>query len=128
MEWNLARTVRCFAIPVVDINNRIKGLTTLEILGSLSQSGDQKASTSKFGVPSVLVVGGAGYIGSVLVEKLLKRGWMVKVLDDLIYSQTALNLFRNCKNFSFVKGDVCNLNTQVDAIQDVDCVVFLGRG
>ena len=35
----------------------------------------------------ILLVGGAGYIGSVLTEKLLKKNYKIKCLDALIYSQ-----------------------------------------
>ena len=35
----------------------------------------------------ILLVGGAGYIGSVLTEKFLKKNYKVKCLDALIYSQ-----------------------------------------
>ncbi len=54
----------------------------------------------------VLVTGGAGYLGSVLVEHLLQAGYRVTVLDNLMYGQTSL--FHLCANtrFEFAMGDV----------------------
>ena len=56
----------------------------------------------------VLVTGGAGYIGSKLVTKLLDLNYNVTVLDVLKFSSQSLNhLFKN-KRLSFIKGDVRN--------------------
>lgn len=54
---------------------------------------------------SVLVTGGAGYIGSVLCERLLAVGHRVTALDNLIYGEQSL--FHLCPNpdFEFVFGD-----------------------
>ena len=41
-------------------------------------------------IKNVLVTGGAGYVGSVLVPKLLKAGYNVKVLDLYIYGDNVL--------------------------------------
>ena len=40
--------------------------------------------------PTVLVVGGAGYIGSLVIEKLLNRGHSVRLLDSLVYGDEAI--------------------------------------
>ena len=56
----------------------------------------------------VLVTGGSGYLGSVLVEMLVERGFSVTVVDNLLYSQTTLfNLFHTGK-LEFIHGDVTN--------------------
>ena len=44
----------------------------------------------------VLITGGAGYLGSVLTEVLLSKGYAVTVLDNLTYKQLSLNSF--CHN------------------------------
>jgi nucleoside-diphosphate-sugar epimerase len=57
---------------------------------------------------SVLVTGGSGYLGSILVEMLVDRGFKVTVVDNLLYGQNTLfNLFHN-KNLKFIYGDVTN--------------------
>jgi len=54
----------------------------------------------------VLITGGAGYLGSVLCEHLLRIGYEVTVIDNLMYRQHAL--FHLCANpdFEFALGDV----------------------
>ena len=57
---------------------------------------------------SVLITGGAGYLGSVLAEVLLDNGYIVTVFDNLMYKQTSLLHLCDNKRFRFVKGDVTN--------------------
>lgn len=55
----------------------------------------------------VLVTGGAGYIGSLLTAELLRSGYLVTVVDRLLYGgESLLGNFPN-PNFHFVKADVC---------------------
>jgi nucleoside-diphosphate-sugar epimerase len=54
----------------------------------------------------VLITGGAGYLGSILTERLLKEGYNVTILDCLKYNQISLNSFCHNKNFNFILGDV----------------------
>ena len=76
---------------------------------------------------NVLIVGGAGYIGSILTEMLLQIGWRVRVLDNLLYDQNSLSDFMQMDGFSFIHGDVCDLHTQIEAINGIDCLVFLAE-
>jgi nucleoside-diphosphate-sugar epimerase len=54
----------------------------------------------------VLITGGAGYLGSVLVDRLLDSGHEVTVLDNLMYNQTSLIHYSYNKRFHFIYGDV----------------------
>ncbi len=74
----------------------------------------------------VLVIGGAGYIGSTLVRQLLARGYVVRVLDALFYGDRATAALRSNRGFEFVRGDFRNVDTVVRCMQDVDAVVHLG--
>ena len=55
----------------------------------------------------VLVTGGAGFIGSHLVEALLARGYQVRVLDNLTLGRTEWLP----SEAEFLKGDICDLDT-----------------
>jgi len=57
-------------------------------------------------VDKILVTGGAGYLGSVLVGHLLRWGYSVTVLDNLLYGQTSLLQYCSNPNFEFNLGDV----------------------
>jgi len=54
----------------------------------------------------VLITGGAGYLGSVLVPKLLDKGHNVTVYDNLLYNQLSLLNVCNNKKFNFIHGDL----------------------
>ncbi len=71
-----------------------------------------------------LVTGGAGFIGSNLCEAIIKLGYKVRCLDDLSTGkQENVELFLNEKNYEFVKGDIKDYQTCVDACQGVDYVL-----
>lgn len=72
----------------------------------------------------ILVAGGAGFIGSHLVDALLARGYAVTVLDDL--SSGNLNNLKDHMNnptFQFIKGDIREAKTVKRALSGVDAVV-----
>jgi nucleoside-diphosphate-sugar epimerase len=54
----------------------------------------------------VLVTGGAGYIGSLLTSSLLRAGWLVTVVDSLLYGGESLLAFLSNPDFHFAKADV----------------------
>lgn len=74
----------------------------------------------------VLVIGGAGYIGSILVPKLLDRGCQVRVLDKLIYNNgSSIADLSEDINFSFIRGDFGDLAVLDKALEDITDVVLL---
>jgi len=74
----------------------------------------------------VLVTGGAGFIGSHLVDRLMERGYEVRVLDDLSAgSLENIKQWLDHERFEFVKGDMRNLEVVTDAVKGVDAVFHL---
>ena len=69
----------------------------------------------------VLVVGGAGYIGSHVAKALMLKGHEVTVYDNLSTGQE-INLFKQNR---FVKGDILNYPALVEAMRGQDAVVHL---
>lgn len=69
----------------------------------------------------VLVTGGAGFIGSNLVDMLLENDFEVSVLDNLS-SGKITNL---PKDIQFINGDICNKETVHNALNDIEVVFHL---
>ncbi len=80
---------------------------------------------SRMGEEAVLVVGGAGYIGSIVARKLLKKGYRVRILDSLIYGSSAIDEILTNPRLEFVRGDCRNIQDVVKAMKDVRSVVHL---
>ena len=74
---------------------------------------------------NVLVTGGAGYLGSILCEHLLRDGYNVNVLDNLAHGQGSLLHLCAYKNFNFVRGDVRDEKTIKQLITNVDVIIPL---
>ena len=71
-----------------------------------------------------LVTGGAGFIGSNLCEAILKMGYKVRCLDDLSTGKQAnVDLFLDDPNYTFIKGDIKDLDTCMAACEGVDYVL-----
>jgi nucleoside-diphosphate-sugar epimerase len=74
----------------------------------------------------VLVTGGAGYVGSVLVDELLSRGYRVRALDALLHgSVPSLLLPWGNPRFEFVRGDVRDPEARAQGLAGADAVVHL---
>jgi len=73
----------------------------------------------------VLVMGGAGYIGSHTVDLLLKSGHEVRVLDRMMYGGAALADFRSHPRFALIEGDVTDISKLTAAVRDCSAVVHL---
>ena len=108
-------------IIVLDINGRPKELLPVpELLDQPTSLSAQKINHN-----CVLVVGGAGYLGSVLVRKLLRKGYKVKVLDLLLFGKQPLKEVSSHDNFDLIEGDMRHIPTIVKALTDVNAVINL---
>jgi nucleoside-diphosphate-sugar epimerase len=75
----------------------------------------------------VLVVGGAGYIGSILTRRLLDAGYRVRVLDALFYGRRSLAALDGRAGFELQVGDTRDEPAVLAALADVDAVVHLAE-
>ena len=72
------------------------------------------------------MVGGAGYIGSVLARQLLHDGCEVRVLDQLLFGAGSIrDLFRK-KRFQFIEGDFRDSRLVSEAVRGADALIHLG--
>lgn len=74
----------------------------------------------------VLVVGGGGYIGTHVVEQLLKSGFPVRVFDRFIYSKAPIRDFINDPSFEYIEGDITDIMKLATAMSGVSGVIHLG--
>lgn len=74
---------------------------------------------------SVLITGGAGYLGSILCEHLLANGFRVTVVDNLMFGEQ--NLFHFCANpnFDFIFGDARNETLMTELVSKADVIIPL---
>ncbi len=76
---------------------------------------------------TILVTGGAGFIGSNFIRMMLKKYPDYKIInyDALTYAGRLENLkdVEGSPNYKFIKGDICNIKTVDKAMKEVDWVV-----
>lgn len=75
----------------------------------------------------VLVIGGAGFLGSVLCRELLERGQRVRVLDALLYGAAPLERLLPQPGFSLVAGDTRDPRALAEALEGATALVHLGE-
>lgn len=105
------------------------GLTLTRIsrrsLGSYFQVMPKSEMRGVSHIESVLVVGGAGYVGSELVRQLLDSGYRVRVLDLQLFGLEPLQDLLGNKRLQVQKGDFRNIEHVTRALRDMDAVVHL---
>ncbi len=73
----------------------------------------------------ILVTGGAGYIGSVMVPELIKKGYKVTVIDNFTFNQSSLIDIVHHKNINIIKGDIRDISLINNYIPKNDIIIPL---
>jgi len=74
----------------------------------------------------IFITGGAGYIGTTLIPLLLKEEYCVTVYDSLMFNNgDKLLPYINHKNFTFIEGDIRDLNKLSESIKGYDVIIHL---
>ena len=76
-------------------------------------------------IRKVLVTGGAGYVGAVLVPKLLNQGYQVKVLDLYLFGDNVLDEVRDHPKLEQIKGDLRDRELLKRILPGCDAVIHL---
>lgn len=77
-------------------------------------------------IKRVLVIGGAGYIGSALLPKLLEKGYKVRLVDLLLFGEGPIQDVKDHPNLEIMNADFRQIDIIVEAMRDVDAVIHLG--
>ena len=81
--------------------------------------------TEKRSIKTVLVTGGAGYVGSALIPELINAGYHVKVLDLYMFGNDVLNSVQGHPNLEQIKGDIRDKLLLAKIIPGCDAVIHL---
>jgi len=76
-------------------------------------------------IKTILVTGGAGYVGALLVPKLLRAGYKVKVLDLYLYGDDVLAEAHGNPNLEEIKGDLRDVQLLKKVMPGCDAVIHL---
>lgn len=109
---------------ILVIDREGKPLKMIPVAAALHQKSTVDRRLDK-NVMRVLIVGGAGYLGSVLTRKLLVNGFKVKVLDSLMYGIQPIEEILKDQNFELVEGDMRDISTLGRSLDGVDAVINL---
>ena len=81
---------------------------------------------AKVNIKKILVIGGAGYIGTDLCFELLKKGYSVICYDLLVYNNKIKSKsILNHKNFKFIKGDINKIQKYQNDFDNLEAVIIL---
>jgi nucleoside-diphosphate-sugar epimerase len=73
-------------------------------------------------INKVYITGGAGYVGAILVPELLKEGYIITVLDLMMYGE---NVLPEHKNLTILKGDIRDIELLKRTIPGHDAVIHM---
>ena len=73
----------------------------------------------------ILVTGGAGYIGTLLIPKLLEKGYKVTLFDRFMWGFKPILHFASNDNLKIIKGDVRDKNLIAEEVKKHDIILHL---
>tara|TARA_B110000014_G_C20124248_1_gene597552 strand:+ start:2250 stop:3278 length:1029 start_codon:yes stop_codon:yes gene_type:complete len=74
---------------------------------------------------TILVTGGAGYVGSVLIKKLLNQNFNIKIIDSLVYGSDGISNYFSNDSIEFINSDIREIQNTPSIFHDVDCIIHL---
>ncbi len=110
-------------VPVLGESRLVRGALCVSERGITNA-----VTTSQTGVrpvKKVLVIGGAGYLGSILCRTLLQRGYKVVALDNATRGKQGILELESRPGFKFIEGDMRDISTLVEGVEGVDAVIHL---
>lgn len=116
---------KIIGLPLVDKNKIVKNFVLLsegENLSYINENPWQKKHLHR-----ILVIGGAGFIGSILVRKLLSKGYKVNILDNFLYGTDSIKEIESNPNLKIIEGDTRHIEDVTLAAKDADAVVHLAE-
>ena len=76
---------------------------------------------------NVILIGGAGYVGSVIAEELLRKSFNVTILDNFIFKNfNSIKHLQKNDHFKLINGNFSDLNKVNLEINDSTDVIILG--
>ena len=110
-------------IPILNKENKPIKIVNKDLLNI-----DQHDLNNKKVKTKILLIGGAGYIGSILAKKLLKQNYQVTIFDKFIYqSQQEIRKKIKSNNLKLVKGDSRRIDEVFEVIKKNNVVVHLAE-
>ncbi|MCA9398697.1 MAG: NAD(P)-dependent oxidoreductase [Candidatus Omnitrophica bacterium] len=74
---------------------------------------------------NILITGGAGYLGSIITPTLLRKGYVVTVIDTFMFNQTSLLDCCHDKKLTVVRGDARDKDLMLTHLKDKDAIIPL---
>lgn len=123
MQSKAYRKVQPSFYPVINQKRKFIKIIKQDELRFSNFKINKKNSSKNSKQKKVLLIGGAGYIGSVLSNSLIKNKFKVAIFDKFIYGNKHLKK----RNYELIKGDTNNIEQLFNVIKDVDYVIHLAE-
>jgi len=115
-------------VPVINQNNIVTDYHNLnDILNDFYAIKNESKEKSYCKNKNILVIGGAGYIGSVLISKLVSLNHNVRVLDLLLYGKDNIKHISQERRVEFIRGDCRDQKVIQKALENIEIVIHLGE-